>query len=182
MMSRGKGGTLAGGELLTAIEMGRADALAMAQGVTGLALMENAGRAVAEAAAALAPRVGTAITVVCGPGNNGGDGFVAARLLREQGYRVRLGLLGSREALKGDAAAMALRWGEPVEPLAAATLADADLIIDALFGAGLSRPLGGMAAEVVAAINSSGKPIVAVDVPSGLDGTTGTSTGSAVQA
>ena len=122
------------------------------------------------------------IAVVCGPGNNGGDGFVAARLLREQGYRVRLGLLGSREALQGDAAAMALRWGEPVEPLSPATLADADLIIDALFGAGLSRPLEGTAAEVVAAINASGKPVVAVDVPSGLDGTHGRQQRPVVQA
>ena len=173
---------MAGNELLTAAEMGRADALAMAQGVPGLALMENAGRAVAEAAAALAPRAGAAIVVVCGPGNNGGDGFVAARLLREQGYRVRLGLLGSREALEGDAAAMAQRWDDRVEPLDVATLADADLIIDALFGAGLSRPLEGMATDVVAAINASGKPVVAVDVPSGLDGTTGASTGPVVQA
>jgi ADP-dependent NAD(P)H-hydrate dehydratase / NAD(P)H-hydrate epimerase len=173
---------LAGDELLTAAEMGRADALAMAQGVSGLALMENAGRAVAEAAATLLPRAGAAIAVVCGPGNNGGDGFVAARLLRERGYRIRLGLLGSRSALKGDAAAMALRWGEPVEPLGTGMLADADLIIDALFGAGLSRPLEGVAANVVAAINASSKPVVAVDVPSGLDGTTGASTGPVVQA
>jgi hydroxyethylthiazole kinase-like uncharacterized protein yjeF len=173
---------LAGDELLTAAEMGRADALAAAQGVPGLTLMENAGRAVAEAAVALAPRAGAAIAVACGPGNNGGDGFVAGRLLREQGYRVRLGLLGSREALRGDAAAMALRWGKPVEPLDTATVADAEVIIDALFGAGLSRPLEGMAADVVAAINASGTRVVAVDVPSGLDGTTGASSGPAVQA
>ncbi len=171
-----------GDELLTAEEMGRADALAIAQGVPGLVLMENAGRAVADAAAALAPRPGAAIAVVCGPGNNGGDGFVAARLLREQGYRVRLGLLGSRDALKGDAATMAKRWGEPVEPLGTATLTDADLVIDALFGAGLARPLTGTAAEVVAAINASGRPVVAVDVPSGLDGTTGATAGPVVQA
>jgi ADP-dependent NAD(P)H-hydrate dehydratase / NAD(P)H-hydrate epimerase len=173
---------LAGDELLTAAEMGRADALAAAQGVPGLALMENAGRAVAEAAVAVAPRAGAEIAVACGPGNNGGDGFVAARLLREQGYRVRLGLLGSRQALAGDAAAMALRWGEPIEPLDTATVSGADLIIDALFGAGLSRPLVGMAADVVAAINASGASIVAVDVPSGLDGTTGASSEPVVQA
>ena len=77
---------------------------------------------------------------------------------------------------------MALRWGEPVEPLSPATLADADLVIDALFGAGLSRPLEGTAAEVVAAINAAGKPVVAVDVPSGLDGSTGASAGPVVQA
>jgi hydroxyethylthiazole kinase-like uncharacterized protein yjeF len=169
-------------ELLTTAEMGRADALAVRQGVASLLLMENAGRAVAEAAVELAPSPGAAIAVVCGPGNNGGDGFVAARLLRERGFRVRLGLLGGREALKGDAAEMAKRWGEAVEPLSPATVAAADLIVDALFGAGLTRPLEGIAAEVVAAINAAGKPVVAVDVPSGLDGTAGASSGPVVQA
>ena len=101
-------------ELLTAREMGRADALAMAQGISGLTLMENAGRAVAQAAGDMAP-AGTAIAVCCGPGNNGGDGFVAARLLRERGYPVRVGLLGRRDVLSGDAAIMAQRWGDPVE-------------------------------------------------------------------
>jgi NAD(P)H-hydrate epimerase len=173
---------LASHQLLTAAEMGRADALAAQYGVPGLALMESAGRAVADAAAELAGHAGAAIAVACGPGNNGGDGFVAARLLREQGFRVRLGLLGPRDALKGDAAAMASRWGDAIEPLAAATLAGADVIIDALFGAGLSRPLQGVAADMVAAINACAKPIVAVDVPSGLDGSTGTSGGPVVQA
>ena len=162
--------------------MGRADALAVEQGVPGLVLMENAGRAVAAAAAEMVGRPGAAVAVVCGPGNNGGDGFVAARLLQGQGFKVRLGLLGPREALKGDAAEMARRWGDAVEPLSVGTIAEADLIVDALFGAGLKRPLEGVAAEVVAAMNSAGKPIVAVDVPSGLDGTTGTSGGPVVQA
>ena len=168
-------------ELLTTEEMARADALAAAQGIPSLTLMENAGRAVADAAEAMLRTRGS-IAVICGPGNNGGDGFVAARLLREQGYRVRLGLLGGREKLKGDAAAMALRWRDPVESLGTATLADADLIVDALFGAGLTRPLEGVAADVVAAINASGKTVVAVDTPSGLDGSTGASTGPTVQA
>jgi ADP-dependent NAD(P)H-hydrate dehydratase / NAD(P)H-hydrate epimerase len=169
-------------ELLSVQEMGRADALAIARGVAGLTLMERAGCAVAEVAAAFAPSMAAAIAVVCGPGNNGGDGFVAARILRERGYRVRLGLLGRREALKGDAAVMAQRWGEPIEPLETRTLENADLIIDALFGAGLARPLEGTAADVVAAINAAGKPVLAVDVPSGLDGTTGCSCGPVVQA
>jgi hydroxyethylthiazole kinase-like uncharacterized protein yjeF len=173
---------LASDELLTAAEMGRADALAVSQGVPGLTLMENAGRVVAEAAAPMAGRAGATIVVACGPGNNGGDGFVAARLLRQQGYRVRLGLLGRREALKGDAGQMASRWEEPVEPLSPQTIAGADLIIDALFGAGLSRPLNGAAAAVVAAINASAKPVLAVDVPSGLDGSTGAASGPVVQA
>src|SRR5581483_4743226 len=177
-----QGGWVVGDELLTAAEMSRADALAIAGGVTGLTLMENAGAAVAETAAKMLARAPAAIAVACGPGNNGGDGFVAARRLREAGHKVRLGLLGQREALKGDAAAMASRWGDAIEPLTPAILADADLVIDALFGAGLSRPLEGTAADVVAAINASGKPVVAVDVPSGLDGTSGAAAGPVVKA
>jgi NAD(P)H-hydrate epimerase len=168
-------------ELLSAQEMTRCDQRAVLLGVDGLTLMENAGRAVATAAAVKLSDTGS-IAVVCGPGNNGGDGFVAARLLRAQGYGVRLGLLGPRDGLKGDAAAMARRWGEPIEALTPAFLAGADIIIDALFGAGLSRPLAGMAADLVAAINASGRPVIAVDVPSGLDGTTGRADGPVVKA
>jgi ADP-dependent NAD(P)H-hydrate dehydratase / NAD(P)H-hydrate epimerase len=169
-------------ELLTAAEMGRADRLAMAAGVPGLTLMENAGRAVAEEAASLAGGANAAIAIACGPGNNGGDGFVAARQLRQQGHRVRLCLLGRRDALKGDAAAMAARWEGKAEPPGAAALDGTDIVVDALFGAGLSRPLDGSAAELVAAINASGKPVLAVDVPSGLDGSTGAAQGPVVQA
>jgi ADP-dependent NAD(P)H-hydrate dehydratase / NAD(P)H-hydrate epimerase len=173
---------VSGHELLTPEEMGRADRLAIAGGVPGVALMEAAGRAVAEAAAELVSRQNAVAAVVCGPGNNGGDGFVVARLLREGGWRVRVGLLGAREALSGDAAEMASRWGGEIEPLTAAMLQGADVIVDALLGAGLSRPLEGVAAEVVAAINASGTPVVAVDVPSGLDGATGQAQGPVVQA
>jgi NAD(P)H-hydrate epimerase len=179
------GKAVSGHELLTTEEMGRADRLAMAAGTTGLALMEAAGCAVAAAAANLGG-AGTTVAVACGPGNNGGDGFVAARVLREQGHVVRVGLLGSASALRGDAAVMAKRWteadGGAIEPLSPGTLAGADVIVDALFGAGLSRVLDGAAAELVAAINAAGKPVVAVDVPSGLDGTTGQAAGPVVQA
>ena len=168
-------------ELLTTDEMARADALAVASGVPSRTLMENAGRAVADVAATMvAP--GARIVVLCGPGNNGGDGFVAARLLAERGYIVRVALLGSREALKGDAAAMAAVWSGPVEALGASSISDTALIIDAIFGAGLSRTVDGQAALAIAAASASGVPILSVDVPSGLDGTTGTAFGPVIQA
>ncbi len=160
-----------GHEILTAAEMGRADRLAIAAGVTGLTLMENAGHAVANAVRALSGP-SARILVLCGPGNNGGDGFVAARHLATD-RQVRLALLGEPGALKGDAAAMAARWAGPVEQAEPDSVKNADLVVDALFGAGLNRPLDGAAASLIEAINGSGLPIVAVDVPSGLDGTTG---------
>jgi hydroxyethylthiazole kinase-like uncharacterized protein yjeF len=158
-------------EILTVTEMGEADRLAVDAGVPSLTLMENAGRAVAEA---IAKRFQPcAVAVLCGPGNNGGDGFVAARYLKAKGFDVRVALLVARDALKGDAAAMAKRWDGDVAQLAKDSIKGTALIVDALFGAGLSRALDGMAAEVVQAANASGIPIVAVDVPSGLHGDLG---------
>jgi NAD(P)H-hydrate epimerase len=175
-----------GCELLSVAEMGEADRLAIAGGQTGLQLMERAGRAVAAEAMRLLGSP-AAVFVACGPGNNGGDGFVAARILRQQGYRVRLGLLGNSAALGGDAAAMAMRWGEAPETLTETLTPDriggaGDLIIDALFGAGLSRPLQGAAAQIVAAINACAKTVLAVDVPSGLNGSTGLVEGASILA
>ena len=122
--------------LFSVAEMYAADAAAAKAGIPGLTLMENAGRAVADAIVRRwAPRP---VSVLCGPGNNGGDGFVAARLLAEAGWPVRLGLLGARERLKGDAAAMSDRWEHPVEPLSLALLDGEPLVVDALFGAGLT--------------------------------------------
>jgi hydroxyethylthiazole kinase-like uncharacterized protein yjeF len=162
-------------ELLTPDDMYRADALAVEAGVPSLTLMETAGRAVAEA---IVRRYGARPTLVlCGPGNNGGDGFVAARYLKSWGWPVRLALLGERHRLTGDAAAMAARWDGPVE--AVGSMAGAGLIVDALFGAGLSKPFP---EALATAINGAGCPVVAVDVPSGLDGLTGQPRGASVRA
>ena len=168
-------------ELLTADEMGQADRLAMQGGVLGLALMESAGRAVADEVSRGFPDA-RAVAVLCGPGNNGGDGFVAARHLLEKGYAVRLGFQGDRAKLPHDAAAMAKLWTGAVEPLAAGLLARADVVVDALFGAGLARPIEGGFATLIEALNKSGLPVIAVDVPSGIDGTTGAVRGVAVRA
>src|ERR1700680_294703 len=120
-------------ELLTTLEMTEADRLAIAGGVAGIDLMEQAGRAVAEAGAARRPSR-KRVVVVAGTGNNGGDGFVAARLLAERGYVATVLLLGEPGRLKGDAALAAQKWTGAVtaDPDA---LASADIVIDALFGA-----------------------------------------------
>lgn len=160
--------------------MGEADRLTIAGGIAGTVLMENAGRAVADAVSRRWPP--RPVAVLCGPGNNGGDGFVAARLLAERGWTVRLSLLGERAALKGDAAAAAAHWPGAVEPLGLDALDEAGLVIDALFGAGLARPVDGVAATIIAALNKRRIPVVAVDVPSGVDGASGEISGVAPQA
>ena len=168
-------------ELLTVQQMTTADRTAIDGGVPGATLMENAGRAVAEAAETRFAR-GTAV-VLCGPGNNGGDGFVAARHLREMGWSVRLGLLGSTDKLQGDAAHHAQLWDGAVEALSPELLDGADVAVDALFGAGLSRPLEGAPRAVAEALNARNLPTVAVDVPSGITGDDGQVLGDvAVQA
>ena len=166
--------------LLTTDEMYAADRAAAAAGIPGPILMENAGWQVARAIRQrLAPRH---VAVLCGPGNNGGDGFVAARYLKDWGWPVRLAPLGEVGQLKGDAALMAARWHGPVEPLSLDILARRPLVIDALFGAGLARPLEGPARAMVEALNAGDYDVVAVDVPSGLDGNTGQVLGAAPQA
>jgi ADP-dependent NAD(P)H-hydrate dehydratase / NAD(P)H-hydrate epimerase len=169
-------------ELLTTAQMAEADRLTIAGGVPGLRLMENAGRAVADAVARSSPGGAPTVAVAAGPGNNGGDGFVCARILSERGYRVRLLLLGDRAKLKGDAAEAAARWKDPVEVATAAGLSGVDIIVDALFGAGLDRPLEGAARSMIEGMNASGLPIVAVDLPSGINGTTGAVMGVAINA
>ena len=170
-------------EILTCEEMAEADRRAVALGVPSLTLMENAGRAVADEAAKMVPP-GSKIAVLCGPGNNGGDGFVAARYLHEQGFDLRVACLVPVEHLKGDAAEMAKRWGIATEPLRPSAIQTTQLIIDAIFGAGLARDVEGVVADVVKDINARlpEVEVLAVDVPSGLDGNTGAIRGCAVRA
>lgn len=157
--------------LWTVAEMKRAEQLTMEAGTPGLVLMERAGRAVAQAV--MARWTARRVVVLCGPGNNGGDGFVVARWLSQAGWPVRVALLGDRAALVGDALAQAQAWPEACVPLLPAVLDDADLVVDALFGTGLSRPLTGAAAQTLQAVAQRGLPMVAVDVPSGVFGDTG---------
>jgi ADP-dependent NAD(P)H-hydrate dehydratase / NAD(P)H-hydrate epimerase len=171
-------------ELLTTAEMGEADRLAIAGGTAGITLMENAGRAVADRVEAAHP-ARARIVVVAGPGNNGGDGFVAARLLSERSHQVQLMLAGSLDRLKGDAALAAQRWKGKTEAATPAGLEgdnQTDAIIDALFGAGLDRAVDGTARAMIEAMNAARAPIYAVDLPSGINGTTGAVMGVAVEA
>lgn len=183
-------------EILTCAEMAKADIHAVSHGVPGLTLMENAGRAVAEAVRRRFKPC--AVTVLCGPGNNGGDGFVVARLLDEDGFTVRVahdaepvharsaegGGGRAREsgqrpegAKHGDAGAMSEMWKGARVALTPACLDGARLVVDGLFGAGLARPLEGAYAAVVEALN--GLPVVAIDIPSGVSGDSGQPLGAA---
>ncbi|MBM3621328.1 MAG: NAD(P)H-hydrate dehydratase [Alphaproteobacteria bacterium] len=173
--------------ILSCAEMRVAEALAIeglvdehgrvAPGVPGAELMETAGAAVA---GAVAERyMPQPVVILCGPGNNGGDGFVVARHLEAAGWTVRVGLLGEFERLAGDALNAAQLWGGAIEPATPELLDDHPLVIDALFGIGLKRPLEGMARELVSAINARDLACVAVDVPSGLDADTGVVLGAA---
>jgi NAD(P)H-hydrate epimerase len=162
--------------LLSVAQMNEADRAAMAAGTPGTVLMQNAGDAVALEITrrwSLRPT-----TVLCGPGNNGGDGFVVAIALAQAGWPVRVALLGDIDHLRGDAQFHAVRWHGGVEPVAPAALESACLVVDALFGSGLSRQLDGQVTETLAAAMRRGLPIVAIDVPSGVMGDSGASLGA----
>lgn len=155
-----------------------------ALGIGGLGLMKRAGAA---AYGTLRRRWPSArrLCVICGIGNNGGDGYIVARLAQEDGLEVEVLTLGDPEKLWGDALAAAQTFksaGGRDQPFTAEALADADLIVDAIVGTGLDRPLTGDWADAVLAINASDKPILAIDVPSGLHAGTGTILGCAVKA
>jgi len=166
--------------LLTPEQMGRADALAVQAGTASIELMENAGRVVVRALISRFERCQT--LVLCGPGNNGGDGFVVARLLKEAGWPVTVALWGSRERLKGDAAVNAARWPGEAGAITRQAVNGAALVVDGLLGAGLDRDVSGQLAEIVGRVNESKCPVVAIDVPSGVDGASAKVRGVAVRA
>ena len=174
-------------EILTAEEMARADRLTMDSGVPGTELMLNAATALVSVVSRMLQKSsGRRVLVLCGPGNNGGDGYVAARLLRQARMRLRVGALTPRETLRGDALEAAKAWDGPLEPAEGCSLEGVDIVIDALFGTGLARNIEGKAADLVRRLNhyrrQSGTRVVAVDIPSGIDGSSGAVRGVAVEA
>lgn len=167
-------------EVLTGAEMQQADSLTIASGISGFELMQNAGRAIADAAMDLVEE--GPILVVAGRGNNGGDGFIAATELVARGRQVSVILLCARDTLTGDAAQAAAGWKHDVLPCDANSMGTPALIIDALFGTGLNRPVKGDPLDMIELINASGVPVLSVDLPSGVNGTTGAVMGAAVKA
>jgi ADP-dependent NAD(P)H-hydrate dehydratase / NAD(P)H-hydrate epimerase len=178
--------------VFTAAEMRALDRRAIAElGIPGSALMEQAGAGAAQVIAReFAPVRGRRVLVLCGKGNNGGDGFVVARHLKRRGARVEVFLLGRREEVEGDAAQAVGRWrGRVVEVAARGSLPDlrgalarAEVVVDALLGTGLAGPARGLSAEAILALNEAGRPVVALDLPSGLSSDGGALIGPAVRA
>jgi len=167
-------------QILTVAQAGAADRAAVASGTPLSVLMQRAGEAVAaEVMARWTPRP---TLVLCGPGDNGGDGFVVAASLASAGWPVRVAALVDVAQMKGAAAEAAGRWTGPVETVSPAGVADAALVIDALFGAGLSRPLAPAVVQTLRACQAAGAGLVAVDLPSGLNGDTGAPLGFAPEA
>lgn len=164
--------------LLTPQEMAQADRLAIEGGVKSFRLMEAAGKAVAEAV--IERYYQRSVLVLCGTGNNGGDGFVAARLLQQRGWPVQVRILGDRDSLRGDALVAAEQWTGRIDAPSEKDIEDADLVIDAILGAGLDRDIEGEIASIISTVNASTLPVVSIDVPSGIDGASGAVRGVAM--
>jgi NAD(P)H-hydrate epimerase len=165
--------------VLRVAQMAEADRLTISAGTPGVLLMQRAGEAVArEIERRFTPRP---VSVLCGPGNNGGDGFVVAAALAQSGWSVRVALLGHVETLRGDALFHARRWSGAVDPLTPAAI-ESELIVDALFGSGLNRRLDSAVADILSLAARRAVPIVAVDIPSGIAGDSGENLGGAAPA
>lgn len=183
-------------ELVTAAEMRELDRAAIeGRNIPSLRLMEQAGQAVArEMERRFGPLRGRTVTIVAGKGQNGGDGFVVARLLRKKNCKARVALLASPFSLKGDAAVNLRRFQKAggrchavdkesaLDSVLAPLLQTSEMLVDAIFGTGLNAPVTGLPASAITLMNASGRPIVAIDLPSGLDGDRGSVLGTAVTA
>ncbi len=181
--------------IFTAAEMRALDARAIRElGIPGTRLMDAAGSGAAVLIGRwLAPIRGRRVVVVCGKGNNGGDGFVVARRLRTRGAAVQVFLVGSRREVRGDAAEALAGWRGRVEAIDAGpdpgalvrALESADAVVDALLGTGVTGPARGPVAAAIDAINEAGRrgvPVIALDLPSGLDSDRGLVPGPVVKA
>lgn len=169
--------------LLTAEEAREADRTAIACGTPAKVLMDKAGHAVATLIGEIFPPC--PVLVVCGTGNNGGDGFIVARLLKERGWPVEAALVGDAKAVKGDAAAARQSWtdaGGDYPAFSPDMLRGKQLVVDAVFGTGLNKNIEGDMLQAVASINNCGAPVVAVDIASGVNATDGAVMGAAVRA
>ncbi len=163
--------------LLTVEEMYEADRMTIQGGTSGFELMESAGRLCFQAI--IERHDPCSVVVLCGPGNNGGDGFVIARLLQQEGWVVRVALLGELSSLKGDAALAAQAWSDVCDlrsltPISTDSVIGSELVVDAVFGAGLARDVDGVMGKVISQVNQSDIPVISIDVPSGVDGNDGT--------
>ena len=167
--------------LLSPDDMAAVDRAAAASGIDSYGLMEKAGQAVAASALRHFPEA-LRFVVLCGPGNNGGDGYVAARALQQSGAEARLFHLGDPKTLKGDAARAFEDCQILGQAMAHYSPQPGDIVIDAIFGAGLSRPVPDEVETIIAAITKAGLPVIAVDLPSGLDGRSGQVLGAAFRA
>lgn len=167
--------------LLSPSAMARVDLAAARSGIDSFALMLRAGEAVSAAALRLYPQA-LRFVVLCGPGNNGGDGYVAASALARAGAEVVVYSLAEVGELKGDAARAQIACGLPVAALDVFEPRAGDVVIDGLFGAGLTRDVPQIVMQTIAAIEAAGLPVLAIDLPSGIDGATGGIRGAAFKA
>ncbi|MEO9640873.1 MAG: NAD(P)H-hydrate dehydratase [Lentilitoribacter sp.] len=169
------------GELLTPEQMSKADALTIESGIAGIELMRRAGAFIFEVLHQHFPKVKT-VLVVAGVGNNGGDGFILAELLKRYGYDVAVTIIGDNTKIAGDARLAFDKMSKDIQPIKNPDFDDYHLIVDGIFGAGLKREVKGDFADIIHAINASATQILAIDLPSGINGQTGKVSGCAIKA